>query len=97
MPSTKSRWAFDPYFSTLTGHQRDADRTRIARASCVPHPPDGVRSNSLHGKSNPTELGQEGQRMLSKTISVADNKNVGGRSGKRSYRERCKELVLQTG
>jgi hypothetical protein len=97
MPSTKSRWALDPYFSTLTGHQRDADRTRIARAYGVFHPPGGVSSNSLHGKSNPTELGQEGQRVPSKTISVADNKNVGCRSGKRSYRERCKELVLQTG
>ncbi len=94
---TKSHWAFNPYFSILTGHQYDADQTQIIRASCVPHPPNGIHLNSLHRKSNLTELGQGGQRMPSKAISIADNKNVGGRSGKKSYHERCKELVLQTG
>ena len=92
MSFTKGSWvivkpakvASDPYFSTLTGHHRDADQMQITTsqnyafgASYAPH----IRSDSkLNGKSDLTEGG---------------NEHVGSRNRKYAELERHKGIVRQ--
>jgi hypothetical protein len=76
MPSCQGRWtiakpskvAVDPYFSTLTGYQHDADRKQISasknqhsRASRVPKSCDSSSSNSQdrRGDGIGPKLGEE--------------------------------------
>lgn len=96
MSSTKGSWVIvkpakvvsDPYFSTLTGHHRDADQTQITtsqnhafEASYAPHNHGDIRSDSkLNGKSDLTEGG---------------NEHVGSRNRKYAERERHKGIVRQ--
>jgi hypothetical protein len=96
MSSTKGSWvivkpakaASDPYFSTLTGHHRDADQTQITTsqnqtlgAPYAPHNQDDIRSDSkLNGKSDLTEGG---------------NEHVGSRNRKYAEHERRKGIVWQ--
>jgi hypothetical protein len=62
MSSTKCRLVIDPYFSTLTGYQHDADQKRtittqkmLSRAQRVPNPPDGAIDTWLGQKPVSTE------------------------------------------
>jgi hypothetical protein len=109
MPSRQGRWttakpskvAVDPYFSTLTGYQHDADRKQISasknqhsRASRVPKSCDSSSSNSQdrRGDGIGPKLGEEpeftesGQRCQKKNNGKTNYTDNGRVRDKRHVR-----------